>query len=90
MQIPRDRSLYVLCYPFDEDFIKCQHLRVVYHAPDTDAVVAIRPEAESAGTPTISAAEPDRITINLALLCVFLCVLCVSALNKISRLTTTL
>ncbi len=47
MQIPRDRSLYVLCYPFDEDFIKCQHLRVVYHAPDTDAVVAIRPEAES-------------------------------------------
>jgi hypothetical protein len=47
MQLPRDRSLYVLCYPFDEDFIKCQHLRVVYHAPDTDAVVAIRPEAES-------------------------------------------
>jgi hypothetical protein len=42
MQIPAGRSLYVLCYPFDEDFIKCHHLRVVYHAPDTDAVVAVR------------------------------------------------
>jgi hypothetical protein len=36
-----------LCYPFDEDFIKQQRLRVVYHAPNTDAVVAVRPEAEA-------------------------------------------
>ena len=47
LQIPGDRSLYVLCYPFDEDFIKRQRLRVVYHAPNTDAVVAVRPEAEA-------------------------------------------
>jgi hypothetical protein len=47
LQIPGDRSLYVLCYPFDEDFIKRHRLRVVYHAPNTDAVVAVRPEAEA-------------------------------------------
>jgi hypothetical protein len=47
VQLPTDRSLYVLNYPFDEDFFKQQHLRVVYHAPNTDAVVAIRPEAET-------------------------------------------
>ena len=45
--IPANRSLYVLNYPFDEDFIKQQHLRVVYHAPNTDAVVAVRPEIET-------------------------------------------
>ena len=43
----RDRSLYILCYPFDEDFIRQQHLRVVYHAPNTETVVAVRPEAEA-------------------------------------------
>lgn len=47
LQLPRDRSLYVLYYPRDEDFLKQQHLRVVYRAPNTEAVVAIRPEAES-------------------------------------------
>jgi hypothetical protein len=36
-----------LHYTLDEDFIKQQHLRVVYHAPNTDAVVAVRPEAEA-------------------------------------------
>jgi hypothetical protein len=46
VQLPTDRSLYVLNYAFDEDFIKQQHLRVVFHAPNTDAVVAVRPEAE--------------------------------------------
>jgi hypothetical protein len=45
-RLPNDRSLYVLCYPFDEDFIRRQGLRVVFHAPNTDAVVAVRPEAE--------------------------------------------
>jgi hypothetical protein len=45
--IPTNRSLYVLYYPFDEDFIRQQHLRVVYHAPNTEAVVAARPEAEA-------------------------------------------
>jgi hypothetical protein len=57
--IPTGRSVYVLNYPFDEDFIKQQHLRVVYHAPNTDAVVAVRPEAEakwSAGSRTVRAA----------------------------------
>jgi hypothetical protein len=47
LQIPTGRSLYVLDYPFDEDFFKQQHLRVVYHAPNTEAVVAVRPEAEA-------------------------------------------
>jgi hypothetical protein len=47
LQLPTDRSLYVLYYPRDEDFIRQQHLRVVYHAPNTDAVVAVRPEAEA-------------------------------------------
>jgi hypothetical protein len=46
IRLPKDRSLYVLCYPFDEDFIRRQGLRVVFHAPNTDAVVAVRPEAE--------------------------------------------
>jgi hypothetical protein len=36
-----------LDFPFDEDFIRQQHLRVVYHAPNTDAVVAVRAEAEA-------------------------------------------
>jgi hypothetical protein len=45
--LPTSRSLYVLHYTLDEDFIKQQHLRVVYHAPNTDAVVAVRPEAEA-------------------------------------------
>jgi hypothetical protein len=47
LRIPGDRSLYVLCYPFDEEFIKRHRLRVVYHAPNTEAVVAVRPEAEA-------------------------------------------
>jgi hypothetical protein len=47
LQLPTGRSLYVLYYSFDEDFLKQQHLRVVYHAPNTDAVVAVRPEAEA-------------------------------------------
>lgn len=47
IQLPTGRSLYVLYYSRDEDFIKQQHLRVVYHAPNTEAVVAVRPEAEA-------------------------------------------
>lgn len=47
VQLPTDHSLYVLDFPFDEDFIRQQHLRVVYHAPNTDAVVAVRAEAEA-------------------------------------------
>ena len=45
--LPTGRSLYVLHYLFDEDFIKQHHLRVVYHAPNTEAVVVVRPEAEA-------------------------------------------
>jgi hypothetical protein len=33
--------IYVLNYPFDEDFFKAQRLRVVYHGRTTDAVVAV-------------------------------------------------
>jgi hypothetical protein len=62
-KLPTDRALYVLCYPFDEDFIKQQHLRVVYHAPNTDAVVAVRPEAE-AGWPGVTRAARAAISIN--------------------------
>ena len=42
LQLPGGHSLYVLNWAFDEAFLKEQHLRVVYRAPDTDAVVAIR------------------------------------------------
>jgi hypothetical protein len=47
LQLPTDRSVYVLHYSFDEDFIRQQHLRVVYRGPNTDAVVAVRSEAEA-------------------------------------------
>jgi hypothetical protein len=47
LQLPGDRSLYVLYYPRDEEFLRQQHLRIVYHAPNTEAVVAVRPEAEA-------------------------------------------
>jgi hypothetical protein len=57
-QLPTDRSLYVLHYNVDEDFIKRQHLRVVYHAPNTDAVVAVRPEAEAGWGRAARAAIP--------------------------------
>ena len=43
LQLPGGHSLYVLNWAFDEEFLKEQHLRVVYRAPNTDAVVAIRP-----------------------------------------------
>ena len=46
-QLPCDRSLYVLYYPRDEEFLRQQNLRIVYHAPNTEAVVAVRPEAEA-------------------------------------------
>uniref|UniRef100_Q01PI6 Glycosyltransferase RgtA/B/C/D-like domain-containing protein n=1 Tax=Solibacter usitatus (strain Ellin6076) TaxID=234267 RepID=Q01PI6_SOLUE len=44
-------ALYVLNWAFDEAFLKEQHLRVVYRAPDTDAVVAIRPQLEAHAFP---------------------------------------
>jgi hypothetical protein len=39
-------AIYVLNYPFDEDFLKQQHLRVVYHGRTTDVVVAVREGVE--------------------------------------------
>jgi hypothetical protein len=47
LQPAAGHSLYVLNWAFDEAFLKEQHLRVVYRAPDTDAVVAIRPQLEA-------------------------------------------
>ncbi len=44
-------ALYVLNWAFDEAFLKEQHLRVVYRARDTDAVVAIRPQLEAHAFP---------------------------------------
>jgi hypothetical protein len=44
LQLPGGHSLYILNWAFDEEFLKAQHLRVVYRAPTTDAVVAIRGE----------------------------------------------
>jgi 4-amino-4-deoxy-L-arabinose transferase-like glycosyltransferase len=46
VQIAAGHEIYVLCWPFDEEFIHQQGLRVVYRAPNTDALVAIRPEVE--------------------------------------------
>ena len=51
VQIPGGHALYVLNWAFDEDFLKTQHLRVVYRAPNTDAVVAIRPQLEARAFP---------------------------------------
>jgi len=46
-ELPADRQVYVLYWPRDESFATEQHLRVVYRAPNTEAVVAIRPEVET-------------------------------------------
>jgi hypothetical protein len=43
LQPPGGHALYVLNWAFDEAFLKEQRLYVVYRAPNTDAVVAIRP-----------------------------------------------
>jgi hypothetical protein len=40
-------DLYVLNYPFDEDFMKREQLRVVYHGQTTDVVVAVRDGVET-------------------------------------------
>ncbi|MEO8597196.1 MAG: hypothetical protein ABI759_28010 [Candidatus Solibacter sp.] len=55
LDLPRDRQLYVLYWPRDEAFVTEQHLRVVYRAPNTEAVVAVRPEAEAAWQSAVSA-----------------------------------
>jgi hypothetical protein len=39
-------AIYVLNYAFDEEFLKQQHLRVVYHGRTTDVVVAVRQGVE--------------------------------------------
>lgn len=41
---PSDKQLYVLNEPFERNFINAQKLNIVYHAPNTGLVVAIRPE----------------------------------------------
>ncbi|HLG97435.1 MAG TPA: hypothetical protein VKX49_14075 [Bryobacteraceae bacterium] len=39
---PLDRDGYVIYFPNSEDFVKQQHLQVVYHNQETDSAVAIR------------------------------------------------
>jgi hypothetical protein len=39
---PVDKSAYVLSYPDDEDFIRKQKLKIIYHGDLSDVVVAIR------------------------------------------------
>jgi len=41
---------YVVFYPKDEDFIKREGLKIVYHNEFTDATVVVRRELESATT----------------------------------------
>jgi hypothetical protein len=43
----KDHDIYVMYYPVDEEFIRKNCLRIVYHGPLSDVVVAIRPEVES-------------------------------------------
>jgi hypothetical protein len=40
---PLDKQLYVLNYAFEHDFIDAQKLKIVYHGPRSDLVVAIPP-----------------------------------------------
>jgi hypothetical protein len=47
VQLHPGHDVYVLNYPFDEEFLKRQRLRVVYHARNTDAVVAVREGIEA-------------------------------------------
>jgi hypothetical protein len=46
VQLVPDRPIYVLNYLSDEEWLKQQGLRVVYHGPTTDVVIAVRPEVE--------------------------------------------
>jgi len=46
IEMPPGRSIYVLNYVHDEAFLKQQKLRVVYHGPASEVVVAVRTDAE--------------------------------------------
>jgi hypothetical protein len=48
---PPGYQAYVFFYPADEDFVKKEGLKIVYHDKFTDASVAIRPEVESPARP---------------------------------------
>ena len=52
VELHAGHAVYVLNYPFDEDFLKQQRLRVVYHGRTTDVVVAVREDVER---------KPDRV-----------------------------
>jgi hypothetical protein len=41
-------DIYVLNFPFDEEFLKRERLRIVYHGLTTDMVVAVRSSVEKA------------------------------------------
>jgi len=44
---PPGYQAYVFYYPWDEDFVKKEGLKIVYHDRLSDAAVAIRPEVEA-------------------------------------------
>jgi hypothetical protein len=58
--IPTDRPVYVLYWEQDEELIRQLHLRVVYRSPNTQAVVAVRPEAEADWGPGAKTDIPTR------------------------------
>jgi hypothetical protein len=58
--IPTDRPVYVLYWEQDEQLIQQLHLHVVYRSPNTQAVVAVRPEAEAEWGSAAKTATPTR------------------------------
>jgi hypothetical protein len=57
---PPGKPLYVLFFPMDIQFIRSEKLKVVYHNDETEATVAIRPEAESSPCPAGSSVGAAR------------------------------
>ena len=58
--IPTDRPVYVLYWEQDEELIRQLNLRVVYRSPNTQAVVAVRPESEAEWGPAAKTAIPTE------------------------------
>jgi hypothetical protein len=61
--IPTDRPVCVLYWEQDEQLIHQLHLHVVYRSPNTQAVVAVRPEAEAEWGPAAKTATPTKIPL---------------------------
>ena len=58
--IPKDRPVYVLYWEQDEELIRQLNLRVVFRSPNTQAVVAVPPEAEAEWGPAAKTAIPSK------------------------------